>query len=445
MDANVSLTGGTNFTVMPHKGVNGLTFIHPKSFDGELTKEDVDQFLQFFTENFPAQGYTISPYGQESEYYEYNKGGARGALQEIQSQDTALEPSDIQRAAIRTLYLPFQRVYEDFAKEVGFTARTDKAYELPDSAIQPLNGAVDKAEIDAIVEIDRQVRNTRPTARPRFNNNASGFAKKVAVDFEKGNLDYLDIPTFKRSDTTVPPGYEKLFEDMKATTQEPKTFWESLSENVEWTESASRFLTRMRASYVFSYAAIEKNIGKGARSSAEIAEDEARARTGALQALLLSDKSKGIFGAMLNHGVPTLDKGIVSVTKNKRLSLINIFGPLINEMRETGVDLENAFKVYAIATRGVRLDEKGIEIPMTPEQIEEGLELGNRYPIVKETFELYQEQNAYNIDLLVDSGLASREPNYTEIRERLLELGIDRAKTADNETLIELATERNKV
>ena len=127
VDANVSQTGGTNFTVMPHKGVNGLTFIHPKSFEGELTKEDVDQFLQFFTENFPAQGYTISPYGQESEYYEYNAGGARGALQEIQSQDTSLEPSDIQRAAIRTLYLPFQRVYEDFAKEVGFTARTDKA------------------------------------------------------------------------------------------------------------------------------------------------------------------------------------------------------------------------------------------------------------------------------------------------------------------------------
>ena len=445
VDANVSLTGGTNFTVMPHKNVNGLTFIHPKSFNNEMTAEDLEQMFKFFKDYFPASGYTVSTYGQEQEYYEYNAGEARGALQEIQSQDTALEPSDIQRAAIRTLYLPFQRVYEDFAKEVGFTARTDKAYELPDSAIQPLNGAVDKAEIDAIVEIDRQVRNTRPTARPRFNNNASGFAKKVAVDFEKGNLDYLDIPTFKRSDTTVPPGYEKLFEDMKATIQEPKTFWESISENVEWTESASRFLTRQRAKYIFGYAAIEKNISKGAKTSANIAEEEARARTGALQALLLSDKSKGIFGAMLNHGVPTLDKGIVSVTKDKRLSLINIFGPLINEMRETGVDLENTFKVYAIATRGVRLDEKGFEIPMTPEQIEEGLELGNRYPIVKETFELYQEQNAYIIDLLVDSGLASREPNYTEIRERLLELGIDRAKTADNETLIELATERNEV
>ena len=445
VDANVSQTGGTNFTAMPHKNVNGLTFIHPKSFEGEMTVEDLDQFLKFFTENFQGQGYTVSPYGQESEFYEYNAGEARGALQEIQSQDTALEPSDIQRAAIRTLYLPFQRVYEDFAKEVGFTARTDKAYELPDSAIQPLNGAVDKAEIDAIVEIDRQVRNTRPTARPRFNNNASGFAKKVAIDFEQGNLDYLDIPTFKRSDTVVPPGNEKLFADMKATTQEPKSFWESISENVEWTESASKFLTRQRAKYVFGYAAIEKNVGKGAKTSASIAEEEARARTGAIQALLLSDKSKGVFGAMLNHGVPTLDKGVVSVTKNKRLSLINIFGPLMNEMQETGVDLENTFKVYAIATRGVRLDEKGIEIPMTPEQIEEGLELGNRYPIVKQTFELYQEQNSYLIDVLVASGLASRDPNYNEIRQRLLELGIDQAQTASNEQLIQLATERNEV
>ena len=41
VDANVSLTGGTNFTVMPHKGVNGLTFIHPKSFSNEMTAEDL--------------------------------------------------------------------------------------------------------------------------------------------------------------------------------------------------------------------------------------------------------------------------------------------------------------------------------------------------------------------------------------------------------------------
>ena len=44
-----------------------------------------------------------------------------------------------------------------------------------------------------------------------------------------------------------------------------------------------------------------KNIGKGAKTSANIAEEESRARTGAIQALLLSDKSKGIFGAM-NQG-----------------------------------------------------------------------------------------------------------------------------------------------
>jgi len=438
-------TGQTNFTVTPHKGVNGLSFIHPKSFKGDLTQEDLNLFMQFFNDNFSGQGYTISNYGQESEYIDYNSGDTRGAIEEIQNQDVALEPSSIQRTVIRDLYLPFQREYERFAEEVGFTPLKDKAYEQPNSAIQPLNGAVDKAEIDAVLEIDRQNRATKPTAIPRFNNNASGFAKKVALDFEAGNLDYLDIPTFKRSDATMPDQHKDLAEATGAVNQAEKSFFDSIKENAEWTESAKDFLARMRSEFVFGYAVVEREIKKGAANSAEIAEEEARARSGAIQALIMSDKSKGVFGAMLNHGIPTLDKGIVSVIKNERLALINIFGPLMNEMAETGVDLENIFKMYAIATRGVRLNDVGIEVPMTPEQIQEGLALGSQYSIVKETFNLYQEQNSYIIDLLVSSGLASREPNYTEIRKRLLEFNIDSAKTANKEELIRLATERNEV
>ena len=253
----------------------------------------------------------------------------------------------------------------------------------------------------------------------------------------------LDIPTFKRSEGTIPEKYQELNETIEMGKNPNKTFGETVVDESEWSESASRFLTRQRAKYIDRYAAQLAGIKKAVKLNPDISSIEARARTGAIQALRWVDKSKGVFAAMLKYGFVTLDNGLTSVTRDERLNLINIFAPIYQKSKEDNINYESLFKIYAIAKRGAVLNEKGIEVPLTEEQIAEGQEIGNEYNVIKEVYDNFQEYNNKTIDFMVASGLLSQLPNYQEIKSELIKKGIDAAKTADDLKLLDLANDYN--
>ena len=253
----------------------------------------------------------------------------------------------------------------------------------------------------------------------------------------------LDIPTFKRSEGAIPEKYQELNKTIEMGKNPNKTFGETVVDESEWSESASRFLTRQRAKYIDRYAAQLAGIKKAVKLNPDISSIEARARTGAIQALRWVDKSKGVFAAMLKYGFVTLDNGLTSVTRDERLNLINIFAPIYQKSKEDNINYESLFKIYAIAKRGAVLNEKGIEVPLTEEQIAEGQEIGNEYNVIKEVYDNFQEYNNKTIDFMVASGLLSQLPNYQEIKSELIKKGIDAAKTADDLKLLDLANDYN--
>ena len=201
-----------NFTYMTHEKANGVTFIDDASFyKPNYNRNDLDTFTEFFREVFPTQEteYNLSLYGQEGRYYEHNAGDYRGAIQTLGDASPAGDASFVQRSAISNLYLPFYRAYEKFAEQEGITPPPTKPFEEGNSSVITDT----KGIIEAQAKADAEVANTSPTAIPRINNNASGFALKVAFDFEEGGNDnYLDIPAFKIADAPVPKKYEKLVE-----------------------------------------------------------------------------------------------------------------------------------------------------------------------------------------------------------------------------------------
>ena len=83
------------------------------------------------------------------------------------------ETSFVQRSAISNLYLPFYRAYEKFAEQEGITPPPTKPFEEGNSSVI----ADTKGIIEAQAKADAEVANTSPTAIPRINNNASGFAR----------------------------------------------------------------------------------------------------------------------------------------------------------------------------------------------------------------------------------------------------------------------------
>ena len=461
--------GDRNFTLITHKNISGLSFVNDISYTRNLTNAEIKADLDFFDSAFgEGQGYNVDLYGQESELISYAGGGFRGAAEDVIRSFPTTEPSIIRATLIRDLYLPFYKVYEDFARKVGFQAPPTKPYELADSAMASPDGAVDKDEVAAILKIENDRRRAYAGTVPRFNSRASGYAKKVALELQenpaKAREKYIDIPTFKRSDTVAPQQFAEVMKKVGATTQDNTNLQEDINNTAEWNEPIKKFLTRVRANIVDKGTFQEVGIRQGVKVAPQLAELERYASTGAIQAMRWIDKSKGIFGAVLKHGTVTLDLGLTSVTDNERLALINIFGKIENLMAQDGTDYENLLKTYRIGKRSVGLTKKGkltpftvfkkdanekdtkeIDLVKTQIAIQEALKIADTYPIIKEVSELYDEQNATIIQFGIDSGLLSRDPNYAEIRKALLDLKIDSAANATDEELLVLAAERNKI
>ena len=243
---------------------------------------------------------------------------------------------------------------------------------------------------EAKQEAIRRVENTPKGFIPRINKDASPLAIKTALEIEEGTF---DEPSYSREKKPIPEKYEKLGERIDKTGTKPPeniTEGERLLDVTEFKEKTDTFLGRMYQGGIDSLADIQKSLDLVGEIGREKGDLEVtillnQAKTGAIQALRMVGQSRSLFSQMLTRGVPkVVDENGNVVSKDSKLygatkiveykhgGLLQILAPLI----AGDVNLESMFKYYAIAKRGKRLNAEGKEIPITPEDIELGMQIG---------------------------------------------------------------------
>jgi len=422
-----------SFTLVPSSRT-GLTLIDPLSFVKEdYSNEDITNFLNTVVPVLRGRGYTVKRYANESEYIEYGEqkdytAGTRQAIRGLRDRGSVLESSDLQRTIIRDLYLPAYESYRQFAKEVGFEPNSVPPYLQEDSA---LAGEADIIDYD-IAEIQReaQVRAESMSVGniPRYNVNANPVALKIAFDLEADpNINIPPIPSrFNRDAAPVPPEFQETVNKLGGVNQPSESFAESVVKVSEYPDLIGRMLAKARVNYIDKLSDAEKGVLKSAERSAIVDELQNLADTSGIKALRLSERSRGILAEMLMRGIPVFSNldninlspqlrayieqqddisyGVTSVEDFEHGGLIQIFSPLYEN---PNVNLEQLFKVYAIAQRGTRLNAEGKETPVDDDVIAQAEKIKNDYPVVKQVYDQFQEFNNKVIDYAVDAGILS--------------------------------------
>ena len=461
-DLNRSLSGMSregqqvNFTLQA-TDKTGIVLIDPISFDKDraYTRQDANDFMQSILPILSGKGYNLKRYGQESEYIEYgaessDSPGTRSAIRGLRDRESLLESSDLQRAALRDLYIPAYEAYKKFAKEIGLTQEQApnlnlKPYEQENSA---LAGETELADID-IAEVQREARRRAERYSrgniPRFNTNASPVALAIAFDYEANSKKY-DVPPdissrFYRDYAEIPKGYEDALNDVGGANQPSESFGKSFLKSLGWRGSIGKWLSDARTQFIDKLNDVEKGIIESAEKNAEVRELENLADTSAIAALRHADRARGIFAAMLKNGVPTLEKGLTSVKDFEHGGLLEIFAPLFADPE---VNLEQLFKIYAIAQRSERLAEEGKKVPVSERTIIKAKQIEQDFPIVKEVWNKYQAYNNEVIKFAVDAGILSYSRSKYELIKDIVAETDNKARDLANlevSQLIEIAAQ----
>ena len=282
-------------------------------------------------------------------------------------------------------------------------------------------------------EFEKYKNSLPPTMMPRWNEAASPIAIRAGFDYQEGIEPVImtDSPSYSRSDKEIPDKYKDIDEKINGDNNTPdETFANTLIDIAETKEEVGSFLSRMRSRIIDEFNIQEKTVLKIGKASAKVRELSSRAISGAIQALRMSKKSRGITSQMMMRGVPVLvDEDGNPVPKNvkgfggtkvidfKHGGFVKIIGQL--HTTEFGVDLMRLFKMFAIGQRGTRLNEQGKEVVLTPEQLELAKEIGEDFQIIKKVYDEYQEYNNAILDYAIQTGILSEEITINQLIENI--------------------------
>ena len=261
--------------------------------------------------------------------------------------------------------------------------------------------------------LEEQNKNLQRGVVPKYNTEADPLALKTATDVANNKTnpkEDQDIPILKRVEgkgKVVPNKYKSLEENIGKVNHGAESNGNALLKLMEpLREGLENFTTNFRKEIVFKLAKVEKGIKEAQERNPDLIAKENWADTGTIQALLLADRSIGIFQQVLQRGLPNLDMGITSVDESG--GLLDVLEYLYTETLDANgnpIDKEALFKMYAIGRRAKRLDDNGLEVPVTPEQIELSQEIAEDFPEIAETYDRFQEFNEGIIDFAVDGGI----------------------------------------
>ena len=412
-----------NFTVLASKG-NSVMLIDPRSFAGEYTEENAAEFFGIIQEAIADTDYALETYGQDSTLIEYKKTpdtkGVSRSLRFLGDRAGLLGSSDLQRAVLSDLYVPAFQHYKRFARRHGIEPNQTLPIHSKRSALygqiteKGILGQTTAAEwkATALAESERY-----PVGRvPPINDKASATAIAVAFQLREGTRTAKEIiadlgmeekPTFARSASVLPSGYEQALEDIGGINQPDMSFGESIVDMFAM-ENISSWLQRLRTNVVNKYNHAEKATIKAGVNSPEARELLNHAATEPIRALLFADKGQAITAASIKFGVPIYDpiEGATKVVDFEHGGLLEILMPLYADPE---INKEALLFILAVAERGTKLDENGIETPVTQEVIDKAQEIKAQFPEVVSVYKKYQEWNNELIKYAVASGMLNAE------------------------------------
>lgn len=426
-----------NFTILP-TDKSGISLIDPKSYSENYTRQDALDFVSLIKPVLNNTGMELKSYGQDTKLFQYGKStnnaeGTRGALQKLGNRIGFIKSSDLQRNAIRDIYLPAYRVYKEFAEEIGFTPNNTEPYLQENSAVEGINRQ--EAElIEAVATARERVRTTPRGYVPKINHRASPLAIKTALDLEKETSKESSFtrPVFSKS---VGEEFESLREEIEGSSDPEGTKPNSLTAMVEEAfeeENIRSFATRMKTEIIDNLATVEKGVRVAGRLDPQTQELNERAISGVIQALRYTGQARSLFSQMLKTGAPkfidefgnVIDKetrnleGGITVLPREDGGLIDIFAPLFANPE---VDLETLFKLYAISRRSIRLNDEGKEVPVTEEFIEKAEQIVVKHEIIKEVYDKWQSFNNEIIDFAVQGGILSNVITKNQLIQNIFE------------------------
>jgi len=425
-----------NFTILP-TDKSGIALIDPKSYSEDYTTQDALDFVTLIKPVLDNTGMELKSYGQDTQLFQYgestsNAKGTRGALQKLGNRIGFIESSDLQRNAIRDVYLPAYRVYKEFAEEIGFTPNNTEPYLQENSAVEGINRK--EAElIEAVATARERVRTTPRGYIPRINHRASPLAIKTALDLEKGTNKESSFtrPVFSKS---VGEEFESLREEIEGSSDPNGTKPNSLASVVEEAfeeENIRSVATRLKTEIIDALHTVEKGVRVAGRLDPQTQELNERAISGVLQALRYTGQARSLFNQVLKTGAPkfidelgnVIDKGAreleggIAVPPREDGGLIEIFAPLFANPE---VDLETLFKLYAISRRSVRLNKEGKEVPVSEEFIKQADQIIVKHKIIEEVYNKWQAFNNEIIDFAVQGGILSSVITKNQLIQNML-------------------------
>ena len=423
-----------DFTVAASKK-SGIIIVDPKQFNGEpYTVEDQNTFVNLIKPALITSGLQLEKYGQESRLIEHgqdtsNSTGTRGKLAELGSKIGFIGTSDLQRTALRDLYIPLYEEYKNLAQEIGFDAKTTPAYLEENSALNGIININAEEIADAEFRVAEEISRTSRGNIPKYGVNASPIAYKIALDFEDGKdvSVSFDAPSYSRKEQKVPDKYKDLHESLEGTNNPDKSFSDTLIDLTEegWTKDVGGYLSRMRQAFVDDLSIVERGAEKAAELSEEVRERQQSSETGAIQALRFAGQSKSLFAKMLTIGVPVYENGTTSIVPFKHGGLINIFSPLYSYT--DGIDYQAMFKLYSVAQRGSRLNSEGKLVPLTTEQMDLAKQIKDDYKIIETVYDQYQEFNNALLDYAKSQGILGGT-TLVESDNGTVEIGVENGK-----------------
>ena len=425
-----------DFNLSPTKRT-GIIISDPRINNDNYTTENAKDFINLINPIIQSTGMRLEKYGEESELYEYGKNtdnstGTRGAIQQLGDRIGFKQSSDLQRTALRDFYIPAYETYKQFAKELGLEPNNTPPYQQENSAF----GGVIDINMEELAQADqRRIKHIKETHKgmiPKWGKDASPQALRTAYRAEKGIFPKLppDAPSYSRSESKVPDKYKDLVDSIGKPIVPNKSAGETLLDITDFMPDIDTWFNSALFHAVNDLQLINKGLDLAGKLSPEAKELEMRAKTSAMFAFLQAKQSQSFFSQVLKRGIPVLvgpdgkpvpkDSKLFGGTKVidfKHGGLAKILMPLFENPQ---VDLEALFKTYSIGLKSYRLNEEGIEINVTPEEIQKAINIGSDYPVVKQVYEQYQEFNSALIDYAVQMGILSDVITEKQLKENIL-------------------------
>ena len=416
------------------------------------TTEQLQSFRRIIRPIADTMGLNLNSVNLNTELVENANEGYREKATRLGDKAFAEGSSSIQEAAIRDLYEPSWKAYQNFIQEIGSNYEVASPLDQDGNILDTIRASRRIKDTPTLTEqqqqelYDKAENNVKSTSRgaiPLWNLNADPYATAVGYKYaEKYNVEgfgegktieevideSMDDPIVTRASRRVDTAkWESEYEILKNVSygkENPKpsvsnnqdlTAFQSVLKNIFPNTNIDQQFERFRQKFIYQYQAI----ARGEKEAQEATGVKYEADASATSWMAFSDRARGLMAEMLVKGgivlKQTTNGAQAVVVDNAEMKTMNgekIEGGLIGALarlhsygRQANIPIEEYAKAYSIVQRGIRLKSEGIATPVTDEMIKKADQMVKQYPIIKEFYDNYQTFNNSLVQFAIDTGI----------------------------------------